>query len=214
MAYVQGPFDAGHIYVQWGGNLPGGEEFSCGVRMAWTTAGTSNDPIAMLPGISAAISAFHSDANSQISPRALLTFVKANFIGPDGHYASQTTHEQALASVPGGGNVAMTTANQVAMVVSLTTGFVRGPAHRGRFYMPLPCMAVQADGAVGVPAREALKGTANTLLTALNAVNAQYKVAVFSRKAGAPAHRTVTGIEVGRVLDTQRRRRSKVPENY
>jgi len=37
---------------------------------------------------------------------------------------------------------------------------------------------------------------------------------VMSRKAGAPTTRIVTGVDVGRVLDTQRRRRRSLPESY
>jgi predicted peroxiredoxin len=55
---------------------------------------------------------------------------------------------------------------------------------------------------------------ATTLLTSLNAASANWEVAVFSRKQGAAGNRKVTGIEIGRVLDTQRRRRRSLAEGY
>ncbi|HEY9013483.1 MAG TPA: hypothetical protein VIM84_00255, partial [Gemmatimonadales bacterium] len=51
-------------------------------------------------------------------------------------------------------------------------------------------------------------------LTQMNASSTEFRVGVYSRKSGAPVHRLVTGVHVGRVLDTQRRRRRKLRELY
>jgi hypothetical protein len=135
-------------------------------------------------------------------------------INTSGHYALQTTFEQVVADVGGGGTGGNLFPNQVALAISLTTAVTRGAAHRGRFYMPMPNITVVSDGLIAAANRDAVKGSADTFLAAINAVSANYDVAVFSRKAGNPAHRLVTGIEVGRVLDTQRRRRRQLVETY
>lgn len=54
----------------------------------------------------------------------------------------------------------------------------------------------------------------DTFVSDLNAVNADFEVAIFSRKLGAAGNRRVTGNLVGRALDTQRRRRRSLPETY
>lgn len=214
MAYIQGPFNGPHMYLQWGGTLPGGDQWSCGLRMAPTAAYTPENSPTQLATAAAAVEAFHTRADSMISPRAVLTFTKFNLVDVNGHYAAQTTQEHAHANLPGAGVVAATPVNQVALAVSLVTGFSRGPAHRGRFFLPLPAISIQADGTINDAAREMVRSSAQTFIDALNGVSTGLDVAVFSRKLGQASHRVVTGIEIGSVLDTQRRRRNKLKEKY
>lgn len=213
MPYSVGPFIAPHLYLQWGGKLPGNEQWSCGVRMAQRNTGPwpGTDAAGMIAAVKTAVQAFHVRGASLISNEAKLSFVKLNPIDVDGHYSLQTTNEVIVADVPGGypgGNPP----NQNALVATLETGFSRGPAHQGRFYIPLPMGATQADGLITVSDATAVKGSVTTLIADLNAVSVKYGVAVFSRKSGAPALRMVTGCTVGRAIDTQRRRRKSLNE--
>lgn len=214
MAEEQGPFNTPHLYLQWGGTLPGGDEWSCGLRMIPINQGVATSNQARLDAAANAVHIFHGTVNSQISPRAVLTFAKLNAIGVNGRYVEQTTLEHIFPNEGGVGNEAKTPPNQVALVVSLTTAVSRGPAHRGRFYMPLPCLTPGIDGRITIADRNNVHDSAVDFLAALNAVDPNLKVAVMSRKLYAPASRLVTGIEVGRVLDTQRRRRNKLAEAY
>jgi hypothetical protein len=167
-----------------------------------------------LSGATAAIQAWHTSAGAKIASVCKLSSVKMNIIGVDGKYENLVTSEQLVADVAGGDLGSPRYPNQVALAISLTTGYSRGPAHRGRFYMPLPNHGMGSDSLVALSERTATVTAATNLLTALNAVNANLKVGVYSRKLGAAAHRLVTGIQVGRVLDTQRRRRRSLLENY
>jgi hypothetical protein len=215
VSYSPGPFNGPHLYLQWGGALPGGEIWSNGLRLA--PAPNAAAPVfdqAILNGAVAAISAYHARQTTWASPRAILQYVKLNAITVAGKYADNVTHEAVVANIPGGGNVDNTPANQVSLCVSLTTAVSRGPAHRGRFYTPLPCVLPAADGLLGIGDALNAKNSAQTLITALNAITPNVQVAVMSRKAGAPGSRFVTGVQVGRVLDTQRRRRNKLAEAY
>jgi hypothetical protein len=214
MVYEVGPYDSRHFYVQWGGKLPGGETWSCGFRMLNPAEHKVTDGPQLLVGISAAISTFHSEIKSNISPRAKLSFVKVNSIELDGTYTLDTTQEATYADKAGSGSDALTPPNQVAWAVSLLTGYSRGPAHAGRFYLPLPALAIQSTGTVTALACTDLKTVLATLRTACNAAVPGYVMAVMSRKKDNPGHRAVTGFEVGTVLDTQRRRRRSVAENY
>lgn len=213
--YTPGPFSKGHYYVQFGGKLPGAEQWSCGFRMCKFT-GTHETDIAptLLPGIVAAIDNFHINPESWIAPAAKLSFVKCNSIDVDGTYTHDTTYETVLADRAGAGS-GVAPPNQIAWVASLVTGYSRGPAHRGRMYLPLPTATnTPGLGTVDVSFATQLKGTLNLMRTAVNLVHPEYKMAVMSRKDGSPADRLVTGFEVGVVLDTQRRRRRSLAENY
>lgn len=212
--YQAGPYSAEHFYVQWGGKLPGNEQWSCGVRMQNKGGGGLADRAALLPAVSAAILAMHTDPNVQIAGPAKLSFVKANMISTSGDYVEDVSGEIVHADVAGGGGAAQKYPNQVALAVSLTTGFTRGPAHRGRFYLPLPNETLDTVGVITAGALGPTETALEAWLTAMNAAHAYWEVAVFSRKAGAPAKRKVTGIEIGRVLDTQRRRRRSLLEQY
>jgi hypothetical protein len=214
MPYQVGPFDDTHIYVQCTGKLPGNEEFSWGFRMANTAGNGFVYSAGMHTAITTAVKAYHINSESNISPRVFLTGVKMNLINVDGHYSEPLTHEQNFPDLAGGGVATITLPNQITTAVSLTTGFSRGPAHRGRWYLPIPSNFVDDTGRIGTGAQGALVGTTTTFIAACNAASADWKMAVFSRKAGAAAHRLVTGCEVGRVLDTQRRRRRSLLESY
>jgi hypothetical protein len=215
MAYVAGPFSDPHLLMQWGGTLPGLEQWSCSMRFKSVsgTILTPNDQDAMLPGVVTALKAYHARPASLIASGALLSYVKLNTIGTDGHYEIDTTSESIFADTAGG-NSAAAPANQIALVVSLETGFSRGPAHEGRYYSPLCPALPGADGLIVAADATSCHGSVTTLLAALNAVNSNFKLAIFSRKSGAPASRLVTGARVGRVLDTQRRRRRSLAESY
>jgi hypothetical protein len=214
VSYTPGPFDSAHIYVQWGGKLPGGEGWSCGLRMRKKTSGAVDDGTGLLTGVSAAIATYHSSAQLNLSGLALLSFVKVNAINTAGHYQGSGTAQALFGDLPGGASNSAKYPNQVCCAISLTTGFSRGPAHRGRFYVPLPYADVQNDGRIADATANNMSVATDTLLSNLNAVNADYEVAIFSRKAGAAGNRKVTGNVVGRVLDTQRRRRRSLAEAW
>lgn len=215
MVYVPGPFDASHIYLQWGGKLPGNEQWSCGMRMANTSGVGFSVSGAMLTAYSNAIKAFHQAAGTGIHANAKLSFVKANLITAAGLYQDEgATNQVVHADISGGMNPATLMPNQVALAVSLLTGFSRGAAHRGRIYLPLPTQVVDANGQIAAADCTAVNTAFSTMRTALNAGSTDWKLAVFSRKAGAAAHRLVTASAVGRVLDTQRRRRRSLLELY
>lgn len=214
MVYTPGPFDSEHLYVQWGGKLPGNEQWSCGLRMRKKTAGAVDSGAGLLVGVGAAIATFHASQGPKISGAAKLSFVKVNAITTAGHYRGDGTNQALYADVAGWGAAVPIHPNQVALAVSLTTGYSRGPAHRGRIYLPLPSMVLDSGGLVAAADAEGCSAAVDTLLTDLNAVNPDYEVAVFSRKSGAAGNRRVTGNLVGRALDTQRRRRRALVEDY
>lgn len=212
--YQVGPFDSTHLYVQWGGALPGGETWSCGFRM-WKQAGsTEADANAALVPVSAALAEFHANPLVPINSRATMTFVKVNAIGTNGLYQGSGTVEATFAPIPGAATVVNGSSfpNQVALAVTCETGFTRGPAHSGRFFLPMPVVDLDANGVMLAIRAEQIGQACDTLRAAVNTTG--QVMTVMSRKQGAPGHRAITGFTVGRVLDTQRRRRRSLAEDY
>lgn len=223
----QGPFDIEHVLLQWGGKLPGGEQWSCSLRLAeQSSAGGAQVPPnaevdAWLHGaLKDAVLAYHTRADTCIHTASKLSFVKANRINVEGHYMDPGTNEHVFADISGGGGSFIQLPNQCTVCVSLTTGFSRGPAHRGRFYLPMPALGVEfASGAIHPSNVATIVSSTKTFLEAIADVPGidspvSLTPSVMSRKLGAPAHRAITGVEVGRVVDTQRRRRKSLTENY
>lgn len=227
MGYQAGPFSHEHGYLQWGGVLPGDEIWSVGLRLgalnnfllgSFDYEGTDVD--ALLDYYVTKITAFHQRAVSMISSRAQLDFVKLNKINVEGKYADQgNSHVRFLNPKINGGGVGNAPPNQVALALTLTTDVQRGPANKGRIYMPLPMCVPAPDGLISIADATSIMHSFRTLLEDISDTPGidgaeTPDVLVMSRKAGSPAARYVTGVKVGRVLDTQRRRRNHLKENY
>lgn len=219
-------YDKRHVLAVWGGTLPGGEIWSCGLRLASTGSGasapvpTQPDLIAWLEGSAKdAVAKFHSAATTHLGMGAKLTYLKMNVIGLDGRYEEEgETHEYVWSTPPFGNSNSFVHPTQVALVVSLTTDFTRGYAHRGRFYLPLPSIGVSATtGLIPVVDAQDVANSAATFITELadqpGIDTTDMKVAVMS-KANTGRTNYVTGVDVGLALDTQRRRRNQLPEAY
>ena len=96
---------------------------------------------------------------------------------------------------------------QIAPVVSLRTDLATR-AGRGRFYAPSPAVDTQVQGRMGATAQGHLADAASDMLSSL--LGDGYVPVLYSRTT----HTTneITSLDVGDVLDTQRRRRSKLVE--
>jgi hypothetical protein len=151
-----------------------------------------------------------------------LTFIKLNRIGVDGKYQDEDsqTHDYPTPIIgpSSGGNAAP----QLACVATLRTAAERGRANRGRMFLP-PVTGYDAGSSDGrASAANALR-VANGVSTLINSIRAAYVtqygpggqqagVSVVSN-IGVGTSRYVTHVEVGRVIDTMRSRRSSLPED-
>lgn len=96
-AYSPGNFDSAHVYVQWGGKLPGAEDWSCGLRLRKKSgSAVIADGVSLLPNVAAAVSAFHTRDKTNLGTGAKLSFVKVNTIAVTGHYADSGGTNQAI----------------------------------------------------------------------------------------------------------------------
>jgi hypothetical protein len=159
---------------------------------------------------------FHHRGTTLISAAAVLEQVKLAIIGADGKYmADPVTRDYSSA---GGVPLDSTTLPQSACAVSLGTNR-RGPTGRGRFFIPM--IATVVDQAqffhTNVAQADGLRDSAATMLNDINnwpgidVIQASWRVCIASTKG---YNSKVNSVRVGRVIDTIRTRRNKLPEAY
>lgn len=201
-----------HLRLTARGTLFGAEEFSFGINMTavgFDAAAFADDNVADLAGD---VSAFFSRPETGIRSAAVLTEVKLAAIGEDGRY----TRDPAIVAVnvPGGGAGGGSYPPQISLAVSLVTD-QRGPRGKGRFYLPMPNIPLGGDGRLSLAAVETVRGSAQTFLNDLNnspGTDLQDRRVCVASTFGS--NYEVTGVRVGRALDTIRSRRGKIDESY
>jgi hypothetical protein len=101
---------------------------------------------------------------------------------------------------------------QATIVASLKTATPRGLANEGRMYLPSSSRMPEVNGRLPSSTAEVIANLVATFISSVNAVGLG-DVTVFS-KTREGAARKVTGVRLGRVVDTQRRRRNQITELY
>lgn len=104
---------------------------------------------------------------------------------------------------------------QCSTVVTLVAG-VRGKGRLGRIFLPPSCLPIGQDGSIASGPHSDAVGSVATLLNALGnapALDVGWGLVVAGH-TGTGTLRDVTSFRVGRVMDTQRRRRRSLPEAY
>jgi hypothetical protein len=151
---------------------------------------------------------------------------KANNIGPTGAYNSPDVSHTRFFAAPVPGVAGDPHPAQISCVATLLTAAQRGLANKGRMYFggiaagafsPTP-----DSGQISILQRDNFANHCKTLLNNLNnnpgfdATSPGLDAHVVSkgRLIGDGVARKVTAVKVGRVLDTQRRRRESIPEDY
>jgi hypothetical protein len=211
-----------HVLVAWGGKAPGGEIWNNTLRMYPTAlAGgyPTHEVIAgwLAGGFKDALATFWGVTDNFTGIGTTLEWMKANNVGTDGKYTDDTTNLYTWATPLGALNT--TPPNQNTLVVSLTTGIARGRAHIGRFYLPSVVFGLDATtGQISSANATTIANGAAAFISAMNNATDlltvdQMRVSVVSN-LGAGTHHEVTGVRVGRIVDTQRRRRNKQTEAY
>jgi len=233
---IEVPFPLPHHYVTVIGDSFGSTEaWQFGFRL--TDGGASNEATAL--AIAAHVEAWWTPAapygagnifNSLATHR--LTELKVAKIREDGTYPPDEPSYSHFYLPPIAGQTGkpagMTAQDTTA--VTLTTALPRGLASKGRLYLPPHAQALpDATGLVPAATIDPVMQSIRTLINAINATAVVGNVAVFSRGKGVPtynadrnrieytypnpgAFNVVTGVSMGRVVDTQRRRRRQLTE--
>lgn len=208
------------LKLTWGGDIASEDEWTNGIHIGqWTE--TALDPVAAfeefeLSGdIATALAAAYGGANT-LARYENLRWIKLSVIGEDGKVIGEPKYYDYTTPVIGTTTIA--TPPQDSIVVTLTTDKPRGLANKGRIYLPSGFADVQGtDGRISPSAATSIANRFATLMTAINtycvSTIGQYGVGVAS-SVGAGAFEIVTGVAVGNLIDTQRRRRNRLTETY
>lgn len=202
------PFPQGVGKLTFSGTHAVDETFSFGFHIV---------PIVMtdelMDEIEGVIGGYFGAPSWKVSSNCALTEIKYAQLDVDGRYASDDQPFVREVNPPKLGGSAGPYVPQASMVVTLETAKRRGLAHEGRFYMPPTTLQAGANGQIVAGDQDALGAAVKNFLAALNDVLSPSYVVVASSVRGG-AINAVTGIRVGAVIDTQRRRRKNIPENY
>lgn len=220
MAYPQ------HYLLAWGGTLHGAEEHATGLRFVKNAGSEIEESHAQTFMAHAATALETYVMSAGLAQGYKIEWIKFNEIGPEGRYANATGTNRLDLATPIAGTSTTAHPPQIACAVTLLTDAQRGMANKGRFYqggLGLNGFAIDpATGTISQAAAETFRNRVQTLLNTLNdnpGLDAQFgglDVHVVSKGglAGPGVARKVTAVKVGRVLDTQRRRRGNIAESY
>lgn len=99
---------------------------------------------------------------------------------------------------------------QLTMALSLRSDFTRGPAHAGRVYLPF-APAVGSDGRISSGDRDNYQAYAKLAIQGFVATKTHLPI-IWSQKS--QLMQPIRTLAIGRVVDTQRRRRKSLIEQY
>lgn len=129
------------------------------------------------------------------------------FRNADGSFDGYGKWDGELAGTHPGGTKYPT---QCCVVVSLITARA-GASGKGRLFLPVPAMALGADHRLSAADASSIRDDFKQLINAYNDLASDEPIAVVSTKGHVSE---VTGVRVGRVIDTHRSRRTDMREDY
>lgn len=136
-----------------------------------------------------------------------------SLVGADGRVQQRTdgSYKQGIydSIVTGAGSATPAYPTQVALVASLVTNRA-GATGKGRIFLPMPALAL--DSALSLTEANAVSvaNAVTDFLSDLNALGSGTVSVVSSKGYTSP----VTGVKVGRIVDTMRSRRERRVEGY
>lgn len=199
---------AGHLSkIVWGGTLAGSESWSCGLHFISPDAAPLDDNL-----VAQAVGQWFTRLTSNISSLAKLEWCKVNKIDPTtGLYVDAANPRTVFIDpvVSGGSSPNFP---HLSVCVSTYTAAARGRASKGRFYPPTSGgLSLGTDGKIVEAVALEMSASAAQLITDLNGTNTGECV-VFSKIGQSILE--ISGCRVGRVADTQQRRRRNLTEDY
>lgn len=222
MAYVP------HVLIAFGGTLPArtaaDEIWSCTIRaFPGATGGPANmggagvDYGAYATALAPALKAWFTGGTvNPVSTQCNLTYVKVNPIGPDGKYSDDDA-SNTVAISGANGQSSLAGISFTCLATSWGSDKLRGPASRGRMYLPTYAGAPAGTAVATTSHRANVLSYSLALVSAIRTPTAglnggQMTPALVSPIGGAWSY--IRTARVGDVWDTQRRRKNAVAEQY
>jgi hypothetical protein len=212
-----------------GTTFNGAEEWSTGFFMGNVAADADLPNQQLADDIRAAWATFFTTASTGVGASWESTLVKVSSFGTDGKSDANDTVFSTFPAVTKGAGVNLWPP-QISLVATLTGAQARGLAMKGRMYLPGIQITPQATGKIASASVLSIANNLKTFLTAVNASTATTNVVInashgqlfkdatgkYVPKVGGrgPVNAAVTGIKIGDVYDTQRRRRNGLTETY
>ena len=211
------PYPTPLIKLSFGGTLADGLEiWSCGLTMDVVDVPGNEMANFLLwqedfPAYVTIIENFVSNPDARVPTGVNLTWVKAALVDTDGAYMMEPIEAPASASGGDAGGYLP----QGALVYTLVSDRWKDPGRYNRFYLPTstPTSTTgwRLTEAQALDAAEACKSFIEQLdITGTQASS----IVVVASPVGSGHMRGVYDIRVGRLIDTQRRRRNAIAEDY
>lgn len=151
---------------------------------------------------------------ARVSPYVKLVRVTMYAVGIDGRITKDPVE---AAGVPASGTADQYLHPWQCSVVQTLVAGTRGKGRFGRIYLPPQSYAITSDGLIDNGLATTMFATNNALLTALSdkpGLDAGWGLVVAGSTGPAGTLRDVTEVRMGKVADTQRRRRRSLDEAY
>lgn len=199
------------------GTMPGGEVWSINPKFV-IVGGTAVDDYQILLGWASSVAGlntgkvFPTSWLQLLSPACRITGVRAEYYGAD---SKLSVVAEVILTTPSVGTGTASKPYQTAVVVSLRSGRP-GRSYRGRIY--LPAMGASMDpSTLRIPASATATYASDAALfldqvADAAAAGSPVRPAIVSQTLGL--NTLVSSVQVGDVLDTQRRRRDALAEAY
>ena len=154
-----------------------------------------------------------------MGPTHRLSWVRFNKINSNGKYDDPDNPVTVdLQPVQGGQEGILKFPPQVAAAISWTTAKKRPPGAFGRIFLPVSNLNIEADGRLNGGQRNLLANAWAWHLRVLMQIVSNDRIndswPIIASKVGDGSNTRITGVRVGDVLDTQRRRRNQLREAY
>lgn len=212
------PAVAGKLHkLVFGGILAGTESWACSIHFAQEDQAVLN-AADLLTATKGPIEAWFTNSNAHINGTARLNFIKLNEVNKaDGKYVDQGMSHTFFENPMKSPVVNMQAAPpQISIAVTWHTDRMRGRASKGRIYPPSTLQngsnpVIDATGHVEMNAATQMASAGFLLLSGLNDALEGLEAVVWSQIA-QEAWR-IESVSVGRVADTQLRRRKALTED-
>lgn len=202
------PYPRAHGYVTWFGDaFEGLEEWSVGLRLDGTAPPTTGE----LEALDTAFATLINSPSTTLPGGRRYLGCKWAPQTTAGRYPEGADAVEYLRPSPFSGTAAIGYP-QIALVLSWRTARSRGYASNGRMYLPSSLPVAAASAQISEANANEARGNGATFIAAVNDVD--LGVAVVGSTVGAGRFEPITSVRVGRVMDTQRRRRNQLPESY